>query len=116
MKNVLRTKARRKCLTGIKLDPKSVDGHFMLGRLYYDLGEYWLCSPCFRGDKSAENHFTTEARRTLRTSWTRKLGHYPKVGTALQLKTHMVFSMPALKQRQREQSTFMKGTRLMSPP
>src|SRR6266404_3010014 len=27
----------------------------------------YLCSPCLRGDKSAENHFTTEARRTRRT-------------------------------------------------
>jgi len=34
------------------------------------------CSPCLRGDKSAENHFTTETRRTLRTAWEVKLGHY----------------------------------------
>src|SRR6266851_4014249 len=34
------------------------------------------CSPCLRGDKRAENHFTTEIRRTRRTPWDVKLGHY----------------------------------------
>jgi hypothetical protein len=34
------------------------------------------CSQCLRGDKSAENHFTTE---TWRTPWGVKLGHYPAV-------------------------------------
>jgi hypothetical protein len=28
------------------------------------LGEPSPCSPCLRGDKGAENHFTAEARRT----------------------------------------------------
>ena len=30
-----------------------------------------------RGDKDAENHFTTETRRTRRTPSDVKLGHYP---------------------------------------
>jgi hypothetical protein len=34
------------------------------------------CSPCLRGDKSAQNHFTTKTRGTLRTQWDVQLGHY----------------------------------------
>ena len=36
------------------------------------------CSPCLRGDRTAENHFTTKTRRTLRTACEVKLGHYPR--------------------------------------
>src|SRR6266404_5524871 len=42
---------------------------------------FWLrpqAAPCLRGDKSAENHFTTETQRTLRTQWDLKLGQHPK--------------------------------------
>jgi Tfp pilus assembly protein PilF len=37
--------AEKEMLAGIKLDPKSVQGHFMLGRLYYDLGEIVKAGP-----------------------------------------------------------------------
>ena len=48
------------------------------------------CSPCLRGDKAAENNFTTETRRTPRTPWHVKLGHYLFFQTMLSEKIDLV--------------------------